>query len=224
MPRLGLVLAVVVAAGSAARADETPSPVRRSSSSAPFAVFDGSLVAPPDLKDQAIGVNVGIVTGSRVTAGGLRVDGHYLYQLADADWFDGTASFTFGGGDAACFRDRMNDFICDHGLADGKAVEVSAMVRHFLSERRRASVGSSGEFWPFVRAGVGARIVRFSDDEVTGFAIPLHAGAGLRVSLTEGLALTALAELELGFGWFNQSLGFEPQLGAAISAGAEFGL
>lgn len=172
--------------------------------------------APPDLKDQGIGASLGIATGGRVTPGGLRVAGHYLYQLADADWFDGTASFTFGGGDAACFRDRMNEFLCDHGLADGKGVEVSAAVRHFFPGK--------GTFWPFARAGIGVRIARFSDDEVTGLAFPLHAGAGLRVSISPQVALTALAELELGVGRFNQSLGWEPQLGATISAGAEFGL
>jgi hypothetical protein len=36
--------------------------------------------------------------------------------------------------------------------------------------------------------------------------------------------LTALAELQLGFGRFNHALGWEPQAGAVISAGAEFGL
>jgi hypothetical protein len=201
--------------------DLTSSSRRLDSLHADVACRDCTYHAPPDLKDQAIGANLGVATGGRVTPGGLRVEGHYLYQLADSDWFDGTASFTFGGGDASCFRDRMNDFLCDHGLADGKGVEVTAAVRHFISGARHMP---AGKFWPFLRGGVGARIVRFSDDEVTGFAIPLHAGAGMRVSLTEGLALTALAELELGIGRFNQSLGWEPQLGASISAGAEFGL
>ena len=67
-------------------------------------------------------------------------------------------------------------------------------------------------------------IVRFADDEVTGLAMPLHAGAGLRVSRLAEVALTARAELELGFGLFNHTLGVEPQLGVMISAGAEFGL
>ena len=97
--------------------------------------------APADLNDQGIGASIGIATGGRSTPGGLRVGGHYLYQLASSDWFDGTASFTFGGGDAACFRDRKNEFLCDHGLADGRAVEVAANVRRFF--------GGSGDFWPF---------------------------------------------------------------------------
>jgi hypothetical protein len=177
--------------------------------------------APPDLKDQAIGASLGMVTGGRVTPGGLRIEGHYLYQLAASDWFDGTAAFTLGGGSAACFRDRANEFMCDHGLASGKGVEITAAVRHFFSGQRGVS---PRKFWPFVRAGVGIAIDRFSDDDVTGVAIPLHAGAGMRTTLTRQVALIVLADLQLGIGRFNHSLGWEPQVGAVISAGVEFGL
>jgi hypothetical protein len=172
--------------------------------------------APPDMSDQAIGADLGVATGGRVTAGGLRIAGHYLYQLSDHDWFDGTAGFTFGGGGAACFRDRSNAFICDHGLADGDAIELEAGVRHFL--------GGQGQFWPFVRGGVGLRVVHFGDDGVTGLAIPLHAGGGVRASLTPAIAVTVQGQLELGFGAFNHSLGLEPQLGIAITGGVEFRL
>ena len=173
-------------------------------------------VAPPDLSDQAIGASVGAASGGRTTPGGLRISGHYLYQLTDQDWFDGIASFTFGGGDAECFRDRMDVFLCDHGLADGNSVEIGANVRRFL--------GGKGDFWPFLRAGVGIAIVRFGDDEVTGVALPFHAGGGMRVSVAPNVAIIAYGELELGFAGFNHDLGFEPQLGLSIAAGAEFKL
>src|SRR5437868_6043898 len=75
--------------------------------------------------DQGIGVQAGMTTGGRVTPGGLRVVGHYLYQLADRDWFDGGAVFTFGGSSAQCFRDRMNLLVCEHGIADGQGFEVA---------------------------------------------------------------------------------------------------
>lgn len=172
--------------------------------------------APPDLSDQAIGASVGAATGGRTTPGGLRITGHYLYQLAEQDWFDGTAAFTFGGGDAACFRDRMNEFLCDHGLADGNAVEIAANVRRF--------VGGEGDFWPFLRAGVGVQLVRFGDDDVTGVALPLYFGGGLRVSVAPNIAIVAHGQLELGFGGFNHDLGLEPQLGLNVAAGAEFKL
>jgi hypothetical protein len=202
MPRrLALVLASIVAlAATRASADEV----------------SATKVAPSDMSDQAIGAEVGLATGGRVTPGGLRVAGHYLYQLADQDWFDGVASFTFGSGAPACFRDRMDAFICDHGLAQGDAVEIGATVRHFF--------GGNDKFWPFLRGGLGIGIVRFGGDNVTGLAIPIQAGAGLRVSVSPGVAITGEAALELGFGAFNHTLGLEPQLGAAITAGAEFRL
>jgi hypothetical protein len=193
-----LTLALVIAP-ALARADQVAVPL-----------------APPDMSDQAIGASLGAASGGRVTAGGLRVAGHFLYQLSDRDWFDGTADFTFGGGGAACFRDRTNAYLCDHGLADGGSIEVEAGVRHFL--------GGQGQFWPFLLGGVGVRGVDFSDDSVTGLALALHAGGGIRASVSPGIAITAQGELELGFGAFNHTLGIEPQLGVAITAGVEFRL
>ena len=38
--------------------------------------------AADELGDQGIGAEVGLATGGRVTPGGLRVAGHYLYQLS----------------------------------------------------------------------------------------------------------------------------------------------
>ena len=74
-----------------------------------------------EIGDQAIGAEVGVAGGGNVTPGGLRIAGHYLYQMSQTDWFDGTASFTHGGGDAQCFRDRMDTFQCGHGFTDGSS-------------------------------------------------------------------------------------------------------
>lgn len=194
-----LVIALVLAA-STAHADDAVT----------------TTVTPPDMSDQGIGAELGVAVGGRVTAGGLRLAGHYLYKLSDQDYFDGVASFTLGGGSAACFRDRMNSFLCDHGLADGGTVEVGANVRRFF--------GARNDFWPFARAGVGIAIVRFQDDGVTGFAIPLHVGGGVRAEVSDGIAIVGEGALDLGFGLFNHSLGLEPQVGLAITAGAEFRL
>ena len=114
-----IVLALVVAGESAAHAEMPmdPAPDVQTSSS-----------APADMSDQGLGASIGVVAGGRTTPGGLVVAGHYLYQLSDQDWFDGIAAFTFGGGDAACFRDRMNTFLCDHSLADGNELELAATV------------------------------------------------------------------------------------------------
>jgi len=146
------------------------------------------------------------------------IAGHYYYQLTDQDWWDGSASFVFGGGDPECFRDRMNVVICDHDLADGYAGKLGFAVRRFLPTL------SSGTFWPFVRAGLGVGIERFSDDDTTGLAFLLLGGGGLRASVAEGIAVSAGAELELGLATFSNGVGGEPQLGLNISAGVEFNL
>jgi len=178
----------------------------------------GTAYADPatDAAGQGVGGELGIAGGGRVTPGGLRIAGHYLYQLSDRDWFDGSASFTYGGGGAECFRDREDRFICQHGFADGKSVEISANVRRWFAPQ--------GQFHPFARVGVGVALVDFSSDGVSGIAIPLHAGGGVHAEVSPGIAIVVQAEVELGFGAFGHGLGVEPQLGAAVLAGAEFRL
>lgn len=173
-------------------------------------------IAPPDMSDQAVGGSIGVAGGGRTTPGGLRISGHYLYQMSDTDWFDGTAQFTFGSGEPACFRDRMDDTICQHGLVDGVSAEIGANVRHYLAGR--------GEFWPYVRLGVGIALVRFGDDDITGLAIPFHGGGGFRVSVADGVAVIAEVAIDLGLGRFTNGLGLEPQLGGSVMAGVEFRL
>ncbi len=151
-----------------------------------------------------------------MTPGGLRIAGHYLYQLSERDWFDGVVSFTFGSGRGACFRDRQDAVVCSHGLADGTGVEVSATVRRLFA--------AQGAFRPFARVGVGVGLVRFSGDDVSGVTIPLHGGGGVRVAVAPSVAVVAEAELALGVGGFNRGLGAEPQLGLVVTAGAEFRL
>lgn len=175
-----------------------------------------SRVAPEDMSDQAMGVALGFAGGGRTTPGGLRVTGHYLYQLSDTDWFDGTAAFSFGSSAPACFRDRADDLICDHALADGVSAQVAATVRRF--------VGGRDEFWPFVRLGIGAGYVRFAGDDVGGLAIPLVAGGGMRVSVTPHVAVIVEGMVEVGVGLMSRGLGLEPQLGGGVAAGAEFRL
>jgi hypothetical protein len=166
-----------------------------------------------EIGDQGLGGALGIAAGGRTTPGGLRVTGHYLYQLSEQDWFDGIASFTFGSGDPACFRDRADAVVCDHGLASGGAIEVAAGVRRMFPPQ--------GRFRPFVRAAVGLALVRFTGDELAGLALPLHAGAGLRAAVAPGVAIIALADATLGLAAFGRGVGGEPQLGLAITAGAE---
>ena len=224
---------VSVAAADAVPADTTPDdardmPPEDASAAAPVETaartdeVDGELgttarsESDDDMGDQGIGAAMGIAAGGRVTPGGLRFTGHYLYQLSNEDWFDGTASFTFGGGDAACFQDRMAVTQCGHDFNDGNAIELAAGVRRMFAAR--------GTFRPFARAAVGLSFVRFRNDDVTGLAIPIHLGGGVRARVAPGLAVVGQAEVMLGLGGFGRGLGAEPQLGMAVTAGAEFQL
>ncbi|MEO7735722.1 MAG: hypothetical protein ABIY55_32505 [Kofleriaceae bacterium] len=169
-----------------------------------------------DVGDQAISAQLGLATGARATPGGLRIAGHYLYQLAERDWFDGIANFTFGGSRAACFRDRADKVVCNHGLADGAGVEVVGGVRRMFAPQ--------GAFRPYARLGVGLGLARFADDDVSGFTIEAHAGGGVRVKVAPSIAIVGEADLALGFGSFNRALGTEPQVSLAVTAGVEFRL
>lgn len=166
--------------------------------------------------DQAINAQLGAAAGGRLTPGGLRISGHYLYQLATRDWFDGGAHFTFGSGDPGCFRDRQDDLVCDHGLASGAGVEVVAGVRRMFS--------AQGAFRPYARLGVGFGLARYGDDDVSGYTLALHGAGGLRVQVARSIAVIAEADLGLGFGSFNRDLGAAPYTGLAITAGVEFRL
>jgi opacity protein-like surface antigen len=200
-------LGAVLGLPGAGHAQPTPAPVN------PMDPIDP---VNDDLGDQAISGQLGLATGGRVTPGGLRIAGHYLYQLSGRDWFDGIASFTFGSGRAGCFRDRDDHVHCDHGLADGAGVEVIGGVRRMFA--------AQGGFRPYARLGVGLGLARFADDDVSGYTITLHAGGGVRVKVAPSIAIVAEADLALGFGGFNRAIGAEPQLGLAVTAGVEFRL
>lgn len=169
---------------------------------------------PPS--DQGIGAAVGVAAGGSVTPGGLRVTGHYLYQLSSTDWFDGVASFTYGGDTAGCFQDRMAQEMCSHGLTAGSGVEIAATVRRMFQPQ--------GPFQPFARLGVGVAIARFSADDVSGLGFPIHLGGGVRARVAPAVSIVAQAELAVGVGVYTRELGAEPLFGMAVTAGAEFDL
>jgi hypothetical protein len=227
--RLIAVGIVIGVAGGVARAEPAvpaspAAPDPGSSTSTPLSTPAAAAPAPAspgdepgdELGDQGISAELGLAGGGRVTPGGLRIAGHYLYQLSARDWFDGAVSFTFGSGHAACFRDRQDALVCNHGPADGSGIEVSASIRRMFAPQ--------GAFRPFARVGLGIGLVRFGDDDVSGVAIPLHGGGGVRVTVAPSIAVVAEGELALGLGHMNRGLGLEPQLGLAVTAGAEFRL
>ena len=201
------------ATGEPSPAPTTPAPA--TAPAAPAAPVEAA-ASDSDIGDQAISVAAGAAIGGHVTPGGLRIAGQFLYQLSNEDWFDGGAAFTFGSGRPGCFRDRNNKVICTHGVAAGAGVELSASVRRVFAPR--------GAFLPYARVGVGLGLVRFSDDDVSGFTIPAHVGGGVRVGVSPGVALVAEGDFELGFGSFSRGVGSQPQLGLGIAAGVEFRL
>lgn len=179
----------------------------------PAGVTSSAETAP---SDQGIGAAIGVAAGGAVTPGGLRVTGHYLYQLSSQDWFDGVASFTYGGDTAGCFRDRMATTMCEHGLTTGSGVEIAATVRRMFQPQ--------GVFQPFARLGIGVAIARFTADDVVGFGLPIHVGGGVRARVAPSVSIVAQAELSAGVGLYTQDLGAEPLIGMAVTAGAEFDL
>lgn len=166
--------------------------------------------------DQGIGISLGVAIGGRVTPGGVRVTGSYLYRLSESDWFDGAAAFTIGSGAAECFRDRLDQRVCDHGPVDGFGVDFVAAVRRNFTPKK--------SFTPFARVGAAVRFVRFSGDQLAGLAIPLIGGGGITVDLSPTMRLVAAGQLEIGGGLFSRGLGTAPQLGLSASAGIEFAL
>jgi opacity protein-like surface antigen len=172
--------------------------------------------AKPRATDQELSGSLGLDVGGRLSPGGLHVAGAYLYQLSDLDWFDGGLSFTFGSGQAACFRDRDNDFLCDHGSLDGFGAEASGGVRRYFP--------GQGKFTPYARVGLGLRLVSFSGDDVRGLAIPLQLGGGVRARVSDRIYVTGGAELRVGPAFFDSGLGTQPHLGLAVHGGVEFAL
>jgi hypothetical protein len=174
--------------------------------------------AAPDLPagDQELGARIGMEMGGRVSPGGFHVLGSYLYRLSDEDWFEAGLSFTVGGGAAGCFRDREDVVQCDHTIARGVGLEGLVGIRRFFSGQDR--------FSPYARLALGARLVSFPADDVTGFAVPLILGGGIRARVTDTVSVVGGADLRLGIGWFNRGLESEPHVSLTIHAGAEFRL
>jgi len=207
-----LAAAAVMLASSTARAQEPPAE--------PPDNYDEPLPdigeAPAgDVGERELGASVGAAIGvGGVTPGGLRVAGAYLYQLSDLDWFDGGLGFTYGGGDAGCFRDRVDELVCDHGAADGVAVDLFGGVRRFF--------GAQEGFRPWLRTGVGARLTHFAEDDLTGGSVVLSLGGGVRARVDDRIAVGGHAALELGAGMFGNDYGAAVQLGMTVGADVEF--
>ena len=172
-----------------------------------------------DERQVALAADVGFSGGGAATPGGLRVGGHYLYRLADHDWFDSSVAFTFGGRGDACTAVAARVLEapvvpapvgCERALTDGFAADVVLGVRRELTPRQGVT--------PFVRVAGFARALRFTD--VGGFAVGGQLGAGVRAPVRGVLAVVAGADLFLGAAWLDPAAATR-QLGLIVSVGAE---
>jgi hypothetical protein len=166
--------------------------------------------------DRELTATLGVAMGGMNTPGGLRIAGSYLYQLADADWFEGGLALTGAPSDPVCFRDRTDELICDHGAADGGAVDLFAGVRRYI--------GVQDAFQPWLRPGVAVRVARFPEDDLTGVALVGQAAAGVRARVTDLIAVGGMAALDAGAGLFTRGLGPELQLGLVIGVNVDFAM
>ncbi len=178
---------------------------------------DDELVEPePEPADRELAGTVGVAMGGMNTPGGLRIAGTYLYQLSDDDWFEGGLVLTGAPAEPTCFRDRSDELICDHGVADGASVDLFAGIRRYM-------IGQDS-FQPWVRPGVAVRVARFTDDDLTGIALVGQAAAGVRARINELIAVGGMAALEAGAGLFTRGLGPELQLGFVVGLNVDFAL
>ena len=185
------------------------------------AAGDGAASAAPAADwtpagERELGMRLGLATGGRVTPGGVRMTGVMLYRVSENDWFEGSMGFTFGRRGDGCFIARDGAFTCTHGALDGAAADLMVGIRRFVAPRE--------QFAPYLRAGVGLRLVRFPGDEVDGVAVPLVLGAGARARVSDRIAVGGDVALEAGAGLFDHALGVEPQLGLAVQATVELRL
>lgn len=196
--------ALGLAPGAAAAQDEEPT-----------SEVEAEVPEPPE-STQRIGGQLGLEGGGRTSPGGFAIGGSYIYRLTETDWLDGGVSFTFGSASAACFRDRDDQVLCDHGLLKGFAAEVSAGVRRDFAGQDR--------FTPFARVGLAVRLVSFGDDDVKGAAVPVVVGGGVRAQVADRIAVVGGATLRAGIGILSGDVGVEPHASLAIHFGVEFGL
>ena len=208
MRRLSIATILILSAAASAHADDADESISDS--------LDADYAVDHGMADQEISAGAGIASGGGLTPGGMRMQGRYLYQLSDVDWFDGSAAFTFGGDGGGCVADGVDLMSCDHAVLDGFASEVSVGIRRRFP--------GQGRFIPYARAAVGVRVISYSRDQVFGMAVPLTVAAGVRTRVAPGVAIGGEAAVEGGLGWFDRGLGRQSQLGFAISGLVEFRL
>lgn len=150
--------------------------------------------------------------------GGVSVGAIFLYRMTARSWSETGLDLSFGGGEPGCFYTRASELTleCDHGVTDGFGVIASAGGRLYL--------GARPGFQSYARAGAGLAITHFAGDELTGFGLPLHVGAGGRFDVAPRVRVVAEALIQAGLSWQGRGLGVEPLLGLTVQVGVDFAL
>jgi hypothetical protein len=207
----------VTTIGLLALATTRPVSAEPTSTPAPAPAVESTSSDLDDDVEQMVGGYAGLALGGRSTPGGLEVGGEHHYRLSDHDWLTSQVSFTLGRRGAACFQDRADETICDHGRLDGFAGDLGIGVRHHLL--RRASMT------PFFKLGVGVRVVSYAADELLGIAFPLVGGLGIRVRVAPHTQVVLAGEARAGLARFGAStIGGEPHISLTALGGIEFEL
>ncbi len=204
--RSSLVAAAILSfAVSAARAEEHES---------------APVIESLNFANQEIGANVGIqVDAVGLATGGLHVGGEYLYRLADSTWFDGEASFSFGGGGPSCYLGRDQNDVCNPGGVGGVGFQLAAAVRWVLLVPKRRQ-----DPLAYAKFGVAIHINTFPDDSVTGLGIPLLFGGGGRYRIGKGVSLMSEVDFLTGPAWYGKGIGTVGTLQIEMEVGVEIAL
>ncbi len=194
-----LALALVAHAGSA-RAEEP----------------DAAASLDAHVADTELGADLGLRMGGRSTPGGFHLGANFLYRVSDAFSSESTVAFTLGGGNAACFRDRGDDVLCDHGQLDGVAGTLATGLRWMAPVKQG--------FVPYARGMIGLELVNFDSDDVKGISVPVVLGAGVRTRVSSRIAVGGGADLHVGIAKLGRDIGVDPQVALRVRFGVEFAL
>lgn len=170
--------------------------------------------------DQEIGAKLGLQVGAiGVSAGGFHFGGEYLYRLSDTTWFDGEASFAFGGTSPACYLDRDQSTVCNPGGLGGIGFQLDAGARFVLLVPKKIK-----EPLAYAKVGVGLHITSLPEDGVVGIGVPVFAGGGGRYRMSKGVSLMSEVIFAGGPAWYGDGIGLIGTLQITLTIGVEFAL
>ena len=164
--------------------------------------------------NQWVGGSIGSEFAGGMNAGGLVLGGDYLYRLSSSDWFDSRASLRVGASSPVCYYNRTGSRTCRPGVLDGVGLSATMRIRRwFVSE---------SSYQPFASVGFIVEWLRFSDDDLSGFSLPLTVGGGVTRSVGK-VQVHATGQVNAGPGHFS-GIGWRPVVGLGFSIGVLYSI